>query len=79
MYNLNICRLIKFNIVHEKKLTLQKILFFSLFFVTISMTAQTVKGLVVDENKEPLPFFNVLEKGTTNGVTTDDKGEFSLM
>lgn len=62
----------------KKNSLFKKILFFSLFFVTISMTAQTVKGLVVDENKEPLPFFNVLEKGTTNGVTTDDKGEFSI-
>ncbi|WP_272150730.1 TonB-dependent receptor [Tenacibaculum aiptasiae] len=62
----------------KKNSLFKKILIFSIFFVTISMTAQTVKGLVVDENKEPLPFFNVLEKGTTNGVTTDDKGEFSI-
>lgn len=62
----------------KKNTLFKKILFFSLFFVTISMTAQTVKGLVVDENNGPLPFFNVLEKGTTNGVTTDDKGEFSI-
>ncbi len=39
---------------------------------------QVVKGKVLDENNEPLPFINVVEKGTTNGVNTNDQGEFSI-
>lgn len=37
-----------------------------------------VKGTVVDENGEPLPGANILEKGTTNGVITDAAGNFSI-
>jgi TonB-dependent starch-binding outer membrane protein SusC len=38
----------------------------------------TVKGKVTDESGSPLPGVNVLEKGTTNGVTTDFDGNFTL-
>jgi len=62
----------------KKNTLFKKMLFFSLFFVTISITAQTVKGKVIDGNKEALPFLNVIEKGTSNGTTTDDNGEFSI-
>jgi TonB-dependent starch-binding outer membrane protein SusC len=37
-----------------------------------------VSGSVVDENAQPLPGVNVLEKGTTNGTTTDALGKFSF-
>lgn len=37
-----------------------------------------VKGKVVDEFNEPLPFVNVYMKGTTSGTTTDDEGLFSF-
>lgn len=39
---------------------------------------QTVKGKVTDEKGEGLPFINVVEKGTTNGVNTDDNGNFKI-
>ena len=35
-------------------------------------------GLVFDENKQPLPGVTVLVKGSSNGVTTNTKGEFSI-
>ncbi|HKK62698.1 MAG TPA: carboxypeptidase-like regulatory domain-containing protein, partial [Bacteroidales bacterium] len=38
----------------------------------------TVKGKVVDENGEPLIGATVQQQGTTNGVTTDIDGNFSL-
>lgn len=38
----------------------------------------TVTGSVTDENLQTLPGVNVLEKGTTNGTTTDVDGRFSL-
>ncbi|UXP32839.1 SusC/RagA family TonB-linked outer membrane protein [Reichenbachiella agarivorans] len=39
---------------------------------------EVVTGSVMDENNEPLPGANVIEKGTTNGVVTNAKGEFSI-
>ena len=37
-----------------------------------------IAGRVTDENDQPLPGVNVIEKGTTNGTTTDGAGRFSL-
>lgn len=37
-----------------------------------------VSGKVTDENGDGLPGVNVIEKGTTNGTTTDINGMFSL-
>src|SRR5687768_776801 len=37
-----------------------------------------VSGTVNDENGARLPGVNVLEKGTTNGTTTDANGSFSF-
>ncbi len=48
-----------------------------LFMGAIS-SAQTIKGKVTDSSGEALAFMNVVEKGTTNGTTTDENGEFSL-
>ncbi len=38
----------------------------------------TVSGLVSDDQNQPLPGVNVLEKGTTTGTTTDGNGEYKL-
>jgi iron complex outermembrane receptor protein len=35
------------------------------------MNAQTIKGIVTDENGQALPYSNVVDKATANGVTTD--------
>lgn len=42
------------------------------------MSAQEVTGTITDENGEPLPGVNVVEKGTTNGTLTDATGKFKL-
>jgi len=61
------------------KTTIRKLILVSIaFLLTNFISAQTVKGKVVDENNQSIPFVNVIEKGTTNGTTTNDAGEFSL-
>ena len=39
---------------------------------------QLISGMVVDENSQPLPGANILEKGTTNGTQSDFDGNFSI-
>ena len=45
---------------------------------TLFMNAQTVKGIVTDENGQGLAFSNVVNKATSSGVTTDAKGNFEI-
>jgi len=57
----------------KSKLTL----FFLLF--SIATNAQiTIKGVVLDESNEPIPYVNVIVKNTTIGTTTDDDGNFTI-
>jgi len=44
----------------------------------VSQQQVKIKGKVVDINNEPIIGANVIEKGTTNGTTTDIDGNFSL-
>jgi len=44
----------------------------------LGLLAQTIKGKVTDESGQPVPYMNVVQKGTTNGTTTNDNGEFSI-
>ncbi|WP_431166576.1 DUF5686 family protein [Tenacibaculum halocynthiae] len=54
-------------------------LFYLLIFITTSVSAQiTLKGKVVDEFNNPLPFVNVFLQNTTYGTTTSDDGKFFL-
>lgn len=46
--------------------------------LTIQAQNRTVTGRVVDETGQPLPQATVLEKGTSNGTSTDTDGRFSL-
>ena len=62
---------------------LKKLLKFLTFtfalFLSISLAAQTIKGKVTDSSGEGLPYMNVVEKGnTSNGIVSDDNGEFSI-
>ena len=50
----------------------------SFFLATIVVFAQQINGKVIDENGQPIPFVNVLEKDTTKGTSTNDQGEFEL-
>ncbi len=47
---------------------------FTLLIITILCSSfmwsqSQIKGTVVDNNNEPLPGANIIEKGTSNGVT----------
>ena len=46
--------------------------------VTAPQQSQTIKGKVVDAKGEPIIGANIIEKGTTNGTTTDADGNFTL-
>lgn len=43
-----------------------------------TLQSKQVTGTVVDENGNPLPGVNVLEKGTSNGEVTDFDGKFTI-
>ena len=46
---------------------------------TFSQATTKVSGKVVDaQTREPLPFVNIIFKGTTVGVTTDVEGFYSM-
>ena len=51
---------------------------FLMIFGTTVMNGQTIKGLVTDENGQPLPYSNVVVKATSQGVTTDGNGNFVI-
>ena len=50
----------------------------SLKKATAEELSRTIRGVVIDEEGEPLPGASVLVKGTTNGVSTNIDGEFEL-
>lgn len=56
------------------------LLLFVLFLLTSGMVAQnkTVTGTVTDEAGVPLLGVNVLEKGTSNGTSTDFDGKYTI-
>ncbi|WP_226789248.1 TonB-dependent receptor, partial [Polaribacter reichenbachii] len=57
----------------------KNLLFVALLLVSATVLGQTkITGVIVDETNQPLPGASVLEKGTTNGVSTDFDGNFTL-
>lgn len=59
-----------------------KLLLITILYCTLSFaqTKGTIKGTITDKeaNNIPLAFANAVIKGTTTGVTTDEKGEYSI-
>ena len=61
-----------------------KKLFFKAMFMSLLMAFQlsfaqkTVSGTVTDDNSVPLPGATVIVEGTSNGVTTDFDGNYSI-
>ncbi|MGO4905626.1 DUF5686 family protein [Flavobacterium sp. W20_MBD1_R3] len=61
---------------------MKKNFLFFLFFLVVSATtvfAQTkVSGVVVDKSNLPIPFANVVFKGSSEGIVTNEDGKFYL-
>lgn len=50
-----------------------------LFAATFAFSQGTISGTIIDEQiNQPLPGANIVVKGTTNGVSTDFDGNFSI-
>lgn len=54
------------------------LLFLSLFISAGSYAQTILKGSISDTSDEPLPGASIVEKGTSNGTTTDFDGNFTL-
>ncbi|MGC6430269.1 MAG: carboxypeptidase-like regulatory domain-containing protein, partial [Jejuia sp.] len=62
-----------------KKATKLLIMVTVLLCTTVALAQSTITGTVVEAGTNlPLPGANVIEKGTSNGVTTDFDGNFSI-
>ncbi|AZJ34732.1 SusC/RagA family TonB-linked outer membrane protein [Tenacibaculum singaporense] len=63
-----------------KKMSFSKTLLINALFFLFSsfIYGQTIRGKIVGVNGESIPFANIIEKGTTNGTTSNENGEFSL-
>ena len=58
--------------------SLSKLLVFSLLSLQFAIAQKTITGTVTDDQGMPLPGATVLEQGTTNGVSTDFDGNYSI-
>ncbi|EAQ39304.2 TonB dependent/ligand-gated channel [Dokdonia sp. MED134] len=56
-----------------------KMVYFLLFLIPCAMMGQSVvTGVISDAGNNPIPFVNVIEKGTSNGTTSDFDGNYSI-
>ena len=56
-----------------------KKLLYIFFLLSLGLTAQIkVSGFVVDESDEPVPFANIIFKGSIEGTISDENGKFYL-
>ncbi|WP_299123601.1 TonB-dependent receptor [uncultured Tenacibaculum sp.] len=54
------------------------LLLFTFFSFNIIFAQQNISGTIKDTNNNPLPGANIIEKGTSNGTSSDLDGNFSL-
>ena len=57
---------------------MRSFLFWMLILNHSCLFAQKIFGVISDENHQPLPFTSVVLKGTSKGVTANNKGAYSL-
>jgi len=56
----------------------RSLLLFLLVFPCLVFAQTTITGTINSDNGDTLPFVNVVEKGTSNGTTSDIDGNFSI-
>ena len=49
-----------------------------ILYVYVASAQNVLKGKVTDSQNQPLHGVSVVEKGTNNGVFTDDNGSFTI-
>ncbi|WP_405251380.1 SusC/RagA family TonB-linked outer membrane protein [Dokdonia sp. Asnod3-C12] len=63
----------------KQKYPLLKMVYFLLFLIPCAMMGQSVvTGVIKDAGNNPIPFVNVIEKGSSNGTTSDFDGNYSI-
>ena len=62
----------------KQTLLSKSVMFLALFLLPLGMLAQTITGKISDTQGEGIPFATIIQKGTTNGTTADENGDFSL-
>ncbi|PVX45698.1 TonB-dependent receptor-like protein [Flavobacterium sp. 103] len=55
------------------------LLFLTLFFCSISFAQNSIKGVVTDENNQPIPGASIKVSGSNEGTTSDYDGSFVLV
>src|SRR5436309_10448498 len=60
------------------KIILVLLLLFGLASISSFAQSKSVRGRVTNEKSEPVPNITILVKGTTNGTTTDENGDFLI-
>ncbi len=63
----------------KQKYPLLKMVYFLLFLIPCALMGQSVvTGVIKDAGNNPIPFVNVIEKGSSNGTTSDFDGNYSI-
>ena len=62
----------------KKKVLQISLILTCIFNLSYSFAQVTISGKVMDESKNPLPYSSVLLKGTYDGGSTNDKGEYAF-
>ena len=57
---------------------MKKLLIGLLILLSVPTFAQTISGKILDEENQPIPFSNIIIKGTVTGTTSDFDGLYSL-
>jgi TonB-linked SusC/RagA family outer membrane protein len=61
-----------------KRLGLLTAILLTVSMVSLHAQSSSVSGTIIDESGSPIPGVSVLEKGTTNGTTTDTDGKYTI-
>ena len=55
-----------------------KLTLFTVFFVLVGFAQTKISGVVQDKSNNPIPFANIVFKGSTVGTVSNERGEFYL-